>query len=217
VVVTVNALSDYSTHSSSIESVATRWFNNWGIGDKESNLGILLLVAKKNRKARIELGKGWGMAWNQHAKKIMDYEIVANFKREEYSKGIREGVEQLSEMAKDGPKNSPSLSYSLLNGTIFTSPLRPRQLGLAILVGFALLGLSFFAKAHQKELIAVGIGIIAIGILGVGGLIIWSVLLALVKGKITVTASSNPESDSSSDGGFGSGRSDGSGGSTGKW
>ena len=45
-----------------IESYATETFNRWGIGSADRNDGILLLVAPKERKVRIEVGLEIGRA-----------------------------------------------------------------------------------------------------------------------------------------------------------
>ncbi|MGE5458324.1 MAG: TPM domain-containing protein, partial [Methanococcaceae archaeon] len=44
----------------SIEEFALDLFNTWGIGDKEKNNGILILVAVEDRRCRIQLGGGYG-------------------------------------------------------------------------------------------------------------------------------------------------------------
>ena len=51
-VVTIESLGD-----DSIEEYAVRLFEQWKIGKKEKDNGILLLIAKKERKVRIEVGK----------------------------------------------------------------------------------------------------------------------------------------------------------------
>ena len=75
IVVTIESMSAYlPTYSGSgglnttgmrIETFATLLFNEWGIGHEKLgeeywNTGILLLIARDDRKARIELGGGWG-------------------------------------------------------------------------------------------------------------------------------------------------------------
>lgn len=98
IVVTLNALADYpDVKASSIEAFATELFNAYGIGNRPANNGVLLLVAFKDRKARIELGAGYGHQRDADAERIMNKVIVPCFRKEEYSKGITRGVETLIE------------------------------------------------------------------------------------------------------------------------
>lgn len=53
VVVTINNLD-----GNSIEETANNLFRDWGIGDKEKNNGVLILLSKEDRKIRIEVGYG---------------------------------------------------------------------------------------------------------------------------------------------------------------
>jgi uncharacterized protein len=48
----------HSLDGSDIESYAVNLFKNWGIGDKASNRGVLILYAIDDRKSRIEVGYG---------------------------------------------------------------------------------------------------------------------------------------------------------------
>jgi uncharacterized protein len=53
VVATVSSL-----EGKDIESYATELFRSWGIGDKEKNNGLLILLAPNERKIRVEVGYG---------------------------------------------------------------------------------------------------------------------------------------------------------------
>jgi uncharacterized protein len=52
-VVTVSSIGD-----SSIETYANKLFKKWGIGDRETNKGILILLAVHNHRYRFEVGNG---------------------------------------------------------------------------------------------------------------------------------------------------------------
>src|SRR5438552_2383587 len=52
-VVTINSLD-----GSDIESYAAELYKKWGIGDKSTNRGVLILLAVKDRRYRIEVGYG---------------------------------------------------------------------------------------------------------------------------------------------------------------
>jgi uncharacterized membrane protein YgcG len=47
-----------TTHGNSIDELATAVFREWGIGNKERNTGLLVLIARKEKQVRIETGYG---------------------------------------------------------------------------------------------------------------------------------------------------------------
>jgi len=96
VVVTINSIKDFpGTSNGTIEEFAAGLFDAYGIGNMPKNDGVLLLVAVKDRKARIELGAGYGRRRDSDSRRIMDKKIVSNFRKERYAKGIIEGTESL--------------------------------------------------------------------------------------------------------------------------
>lgn len=100
VVVTIPSLATYGAGDWRIERYAHNLFDEWGIGSEDYNYAILLLVAKGDRKARIELGADWGREHDDAARKIMDRLIIPSFKAGKFSEGIRSGVEGLDKMAR---------------------------------------------------------------------------------------------------------------------
>jgi len=97
-VVTIRSVWDYpGTANSSIESFATGLFDTYGIGNMPKNNGVLLLVAVKDRKARIELGAYYGRSRDSDANRIMQKVIIPQFKKDRYDKGIMRGTEALIE------------------------------------------------------------------------------------------------------------------------
>ena len=91
VVVTINTITDYPSGDGSLESFATNLFNTWGIGDKETNDGILLLVAVDDKKCRIELGGAYDSRYDGLMQQVIDDTMLPYFKNGEYSRGIYEG------------------------------------------------------------------------------------------------------------------------------
>ena len=91
-VVTITRLSDYDWDEA-IEPYATGLFNSWGVGDATRNDGIMLLVARYDRKLRIEIGRGYDQSYDGRMKRVIDDVIVPYFKRDEYENGIIAGVE----------------------------------------------------------------------------------------------------------------------------
>lgn len=100
VVVTIESLDRYGAQGVPIERYASSLFDAWGIGRDDRNYGILLLVSKGDRKARIELGRGYTRERDQRTAWIMSNVIIPRFKRGDFSGGIREGVSALDMMAR---------------------------------------------------------------------------------------------------------------------
>ncbi|NLZ51914.1 MAG: TPM domain-containing protein [Thermoanaerobacteraceae bacterium] len=104
VVVTVNDLSQME-----IEEYALGLFRNWGIGDKEKNNGVLILVNKEslitNQRGRIRIEVGYGLegAINDgKAGAILDNFALPAFETAEYSRGIKDAFMAVSsEIAKE--------------------------------------------------------------------------------------------------------------------
>ncbi len=127
-VLTISSINDYATADQSIESFAKHLFDLWGIGDRATNKGMLLVVAVKDRKVRVELGKAYGHIYDARMKEVIDQRIVPAFKRNDYSLGILEGVE--------------AITTALSRSPVSDSPQAPQRTGDSRGV-FILLGLAF--------------------------------------------------------------------------
>lgn len=126
-VVTVSGLDD-----TTVEDYATRLFETWGIGKKTTDSGLLLLVAPKERKLRIEVGYGLEGGINDAvAGRIIRDTIIPWFKNGDFSTGILNGVvESINILSKKynlgfDPSKASDINVSALhhvengNGSIF--------------------------------------------------------------------------------------------------
>jgi uncharacterized protein len=96
IVVTIQSVRDYpGTPNRSIEEFARALFDAYGIGNMPGNDGVLLLVAAQDRKARIELGAGYGHSRDKDADRIMVQKIVPRFRHGQYAEGIIRGAKAL--------------------------------------------------------------------------------------------------------------------------
>src|SRR5262245_55989353 len=95
VVVTIRSIHGYGTGDQTIESFATNLFNQWRIGDSETNHGLLILVADKDRKVRIELGSGYGGSYNEQMQSVINQQMLPHFRRDNYSLGVTEGTDSV--------------------------------------------------------------------------------------------------------------------------
>ena len=117
VVVTVKRLSSHGP-ALPIEIFAHLLFDQWKVGHQELNTGILLLVSRGDRRARIQLGAGWRRQQDATCRRIMDGHIIPHFKRDHYSAGILAGVTALDQMAR-GKEVPPRRKTPVAWGSLF--------------------------------------------------------------------------------------------------
>ena len=87
VVVTVNNL-----EGKNLEEYATTLFRNFGIGDKENNNGLLLLLALEERQFRVEVGYGLeGVLPDGLTGRYQDEYIIPYLKKNDWNTGIKTG------------------------------------------------------------------------------------------------------------------------------
>lgn len=103
-VVTVNSLD-----GDDVATYANELFREWGIGKKETNNGLLLLVAPNERELRIEVGYGLeGVVPDITAGQIIDDIITPAFKLGDYDGGVTAGVQVLERVAEGEVFISPT-------------------------------------------------------------------------------------------------------------
>lgn len=91
-VLIIPTLNDYP-----IEDYALKVLRTWGVGGKDHNNGVLLLIAIDDRKVRIETGYGLeGAIPDITAKSIIDNHITTNFRNGNYYRGIDEATDALA-------------------------------------------------------------------------------------------------------------------------
>ena len=79
-----------------IEPYANRLFRQWGLGQGGENNGILLLVARDDRKMRIEVGYGLeGTLTDLHSKLIIENTMVPAFRAGDFAQGISAAVDDI--------------------------------------------------------------------------------------------------------------------------
>ena len=100
VVATIPSLQSHNAGHFTIERYAAALFDEWGISSEERNTGMLLLVSRGDRKARIELGAYWDHTYDDDAEKVMRTLIIPQFKRDQFSGGILAGVRGMDSMAR---------------------------------------------------------------------------------------------------------------------
>ncbi|REN10829.1 YgcG family protein, partial [Mycobacterium tuberculosis] len=88
-----------TTGQEAIEQYATRVFAKWKLGRKDEDDGVLVLVALKDRKMRIEVGKGLeGTITDIQAAAIIDRQMAPRFRNGDYAGGVQAAVRALSQL-----------------------------------------------------------------------------------------------------------------------
>lgn len=78
-----------SLQGASIEEYANTLFRQWGIGQKEENNGVLLLIAPNERESRIEVGYGLeGRLPDAKTGRIQDEYLIPYLAEGDYDSGI---------------------------------------------------------------------------------------------------------------------------------
>jgi len=212
-----------TTGDETIEQFSIRTAEEWKIGRKGIDDGIILLAAKEDRKLRIEVGYGLeGVMTDVLSKRIIDDIIVPHFKSGEFYEGIDAGTTAiltvvsgeelpLPELTPDGEYSDSEDStnaYSIIF-VLFTFIGFIMRLIFGALIGFFSTGIITFL-----------IGIIFLPFLEAAGLAIVVAFVAsfMGSGGSGGYSSSGSGGFSSGGGGFsGGGGSFGGGGASGSW
>jgi uncharacterized protein len=225
-----------TTDGEAIEQYSLRVAEAWKIGRKKIDDGALLVIAKNDRRLRIEVGYGLeGTLTDVTSKRIIDEDITPKFKTGDFAGGVSAGVDRMVKVAEGEKLPEPEPPHwqdtGLLNGI---DPFNPFVLAFVFIVGSAL-------RAALGRLVgsaATGgfVGILAwllVGSLGVAAVV--GVLAFLIFAFIDLMPSGGSRgtrggwsggsssdwgssSSGSSSGGFsGGGGSFGGGGASGSW
>jgi len=93
-----------STDGEAIEPFSLRVAEAWKIGRKKIDDGVLLVIAKNDRKLRIEVGYGLeGALTDVASKRIIDEIITPHFRSGDFAGGISAGVDRIIRIV-DGEK-----------------------------------------------------------------------------------------------------------------
>lgn len=106
-IVTLTSIGEYE-----VADYADRLGEQWGIGGKKNDNGILLLVAKNERK--ITLRTGYGMEHlvpDAKAKEITEFVIKPNFKQGAFYKGLNEATDVIITRSMGAYQADPTASY----------------------------------------------------------------------------------------------------------
>ena len=217
-----------------IEDFSIRVAEKWKVGQKVKDNGVILLVARDDRKVRIEVGRGLeGKLTDLVSGRIIRNSIIPNFKKGDFDNGIWAGTGDIIDVVKgeyvateaDAAKREKGFGFN--SGIFF----------LLIILAGPIIGLVSFLSRKSKILGGaaggalgsavgylgfLGIPLLGLGIFGAIGFVI-GILLGFMKGSGGSSwggygGSSFGGGSFGGGGGFsGGGGSFGGGGSSGSW
>lgn len=85
-----------STEGEEIKYLAANWGEKWGIGDAEKDNGVLVLLAKDDKKIAIQNGKGVEyLLTDFQSKRIIERVIIPEFRKGDFYGGLDKGVDYI--------------------------------------------------------------------------------------------------------------------------
>jgi len=103
-----------STQPETIDQYAVRVVEVWKLGRKKVDDGVLLIVAKEDRRVRIEVGYGLeGAIPDAAAKRIIEDDITPRFKNGDFYGGVRAGAERIMRTIDGEPLPAPAAKTAL--------------------------------------------------------------------------------------------------------
>jgi len=167
-----------TTGDETIEQFGIKVAEEWKIGRGQIDDGIILLVAKSDRRVRIEVGYGLeGAVPDALAKRIIEQVIIPEFRAGHFVKGVEEGVDSIIKLV-----NGEELPLPEPGQHISTKGSR-HSIWLWSILAFA--GISVFNKLVKGK---VGKAIAFVVILGIGWFFA-NLLFGLVISIITLVLS----------------------------
>ena len=101
-----------TTQPETIEQYAVRVQEAWQLGRKGVDDGVVLVVAKNDRKLHFEVGYGLeGILPDAIAKRIIENDVVPRFKEGDFYGGIRAGVDRIMRIV-EGEKLPPPIAHT---------------------------------------------------------------------------------------------------------
>jgi uncharacterized protein len=101
-----------TTQPEEIEQYSIRVADQWKLGRKGVDDGAILLVAKNDRRVRIEVGRGLeGALPDAIASRIVGDTITPHFKLGDYDGGIEAGVDQIISVVNGEPLPEPDKKW----------------------------------------------------------------------------------------------------------
>jgi uncharacterized protein len=159
-----------------VEAYAHELFDNWGIGKRKTNNGVLLLVAPHERRMWITTGYGIEpLLTDAVCGEIRDKNIIPRFKQQDYAGGIKDGAHALAAViladpaaARGDPNSGPILARTARSRAIFAN---------YTVAAFAIVLIVLSAVVIWRRLYSTAsftlVSTIAAAMVGIAGYLVW--------------------------------------------
>jgi uncharacterized protein len=128
-----------TTEGEAIEPFSLRVAEAWKIGRKKIDDGALLVIAKNDRRLRIEVGYGLeGALTDVTTKRIIDEDITPKFKSGDFAGGISAGVDRMVRIANGEKLPEPEPPHWQSPGQFDIDPFNPVVIAIVFIVGAVL-------------------------------------------------------------------------------
>ncbi len=161
-----------TTEPEAIEQFSIRVAEQWKLGRKKIDDGVILIVAKNDRTLRIEVGYGLeGVLNDATSKRIISDTIVPYFKSGDFNAGITAGVDQMMKLINGEALPPPTKQSSANNQDSFAT------------IAIVALVVGLIARAVLGAVVG---GVVTGAIVGV---VVWAMLGTLVLAGIAALLS----------------------------
>lgn len=118
-----------------LEDYSLRVAETWKLGRAEADDGVLLLIARDDRKMRLEVGYGLEPKLTDlAANRILDEVIRPRFRQGDFDGGVEAGVAAVAAVVREGEAALPEPEPATPGGDMAQAPLPARIFGLLIFV-----------------------------------------------------------------------------------
>ena len=167
-----------TTQPEAVEQYSIRVFDQWKLGRKGVDDGILLLVAKDDRKLRIEVGRGLeGVLPDAAAKRIVAEIIAPRFREGDFYGGIAAGVDRLMRTIEGEPLPPPKPRVQTSHDEDWFQPLVGALVAVLVVGGLVR---AIFGRFLGSGILGLGAGALAFFLVGTAAAVVIAVIAFLV-------------------------------------
>ncbi len=194
-----------TTQPDEIEQYSIRVVDEWKVGRKSVDDGVLVLIAIDDRKMRIEVGYGLeGAIPDLYAKRIINETLTPKFKQGDFAAGIAAATDQIIGLIDGEPLPAPSKKNVCASQL---EDLLPMLLFGGMISGIFLKGIfgNFFGSALNGGLVGSIVFFIGLSLFGAGILSVIAFFFTMMMGNRGGGFGGYPGGGSLGGGGFGGG------------